>query len=48
MDESSKDPEQHELEKLRMKKMKALMEAQKGSKQAKKELYLLMIKLSTC
>ena len=29
MDESTKDQEQHELEKLRMKKMKALMEAQK-------------------
>jgi len=29
MDESNKDQEQHELEKLRMKKMKALMEAQK-------------------
>ena len=29
MDESNKDNEQHELEKLRMKKMKALMEAQK-------------------
>jgi len=29
MDESNKDQDQHELEKLRMKKMKALMEAQK-------------------
>ena len=29
MDESNKDQEQYELEKLRMKKMKALMEAQK-------------------
>ena len=29
MDESNKDKDQHELEKLRMKKMKALMEAQK-------------------
>ncbi len=29
MDESNKDQEQHELEKLRMKKMKALIEAQK-------------------
>ena len=29
MDESNKDKEQHELERLRMKKMKALMEAQK-------------------
>ncbi len=29
MDESNKDQDQHELEKLRMKKMKALIEAQK-------------------
>ena len=29
MDDSNKDKEQHELEKLRLKKMKALMEAQK-------------------
>jgi len=29
MDESNKDQEQHELEKLRRKKMKALLEAQK-------------------
>ena len=29
MDDSNKDKEQHELDKLRMKKMKALMEAQK-------------------
>jgi len=29
MDESNKDQDQHELEKLRMKKMKALMDAQK-------------------
>ena len=32
MDDSNKDKEQHELDKLRMKKMKALMEAQKRQK----------------
>ncbi len=32
MNDSNKDAEQHELEKLRMKKMKALLEAQKRQK----------------
>ncbi|MBY9008955.1 MAG: hypothetical protein KGD74_03715 [Candidatus Lokiarchaeota archaeon] len=38
MDETNKDKEQHELEKLRMKKMKALMEAQKRQQASQEKI----------
>ncbi len=55
MDESNKDQEQHELEKLRMKKMKALMEAQKRQQASQervvsindKIIYVLRVVLAT-
>jgi len=55
MDEPNKDQEQHELEKLRMKKMKALMEAQKRQQASQervvsineKIIYVLRVVLAT-